>query len=220
MPTAVIIEPRRHHALSFVLKNIVENLDSEWNILIFHGLVNKEYVKRAMADLPANRFLPPIELHIDNLTIAQYNSILMSPSFYQCIPTEIFLIFQTDSMILEPTLLSMFMEYDYVGAPWRNHQVGNGGFSLRRKSKMLEITRRILPSTLNEDSHLSCQTIVPLKKPPFELAKWFSVETVFHERSFGIHVPWKYLTKHEMDILLQRYPSIQTLISLQSSDPI
>ena len=40
--------------------------------------------------------------------------------------------------------VSPFLEYDYVGAPWPPNQddnsygVGNGGFSLRSKSKMLE----------------------------------------------------------------------------------
>ena len=42
--TAVIIEPRKHKALYFVLKNYLENLDSSWNILILHGNLNKEYI--------------------------------------------------------------------------------------------------------------------------------------------------------------------------------
>ena len=43
--TAVIIEPRKHKALQFVLKNFLENLDINWNIIIFHGNLNKEYIE-------------------------------------------------------------------------------------------------------------------------------------------------------------------------------
>lgn len=220
MRTAVIVEPRRHAALHFVLKNFTENLDTTWKILIFHGTTNKDFVKEAMSSLPSDRFLPPIQLEVTNLTIRQYNLLLMHHAFYQCIPTETFLIFQTDSMILEPSYLEAFLDYDYVGAPWLNHGVGNGGLSLRKKRKMLDITNRILPSDMNEDQHIACQQLIPMKKPPFEMAKRFSVETVFHERSFGIHVPWKYLRAEDMARLIERYPAIQILIDLQRTDTI
>ena len=36
--TAVIVEPREHKALSFVLNNFLENLSDEWNIIIMHGI--------------------------------------------------------------------------------------------------------------------------------------------------------------------------------------
>jgi hypothetical protein len=39
--TALIIEPRKHKALEFVLKNFLENLSNEWSIIIFHGNLNK-----------------------------------------------------------------------------------------------------------------------------------------------------------------------------------
>jgi hypothetical protein len=43
--TAVIVEPREHKALDFVLKNFKENLDEEWGIVIFHGTKNETYLK-------------------------------------------------------------------------------------------------------------------------------------------------------------------------------
>ena len=43
--TAVIIEPRKHKALEFVLRNFIENLSDEWKILIFHGRQNKEFIQ-------------------------------------------------------------------------------------------------------------------------------------------------------------------------------
>jgi hypothetical protein len=41
MYTAVIIEPLRHPALQFVLKNFLENLDERWGFLVFHGADNE-----------------------------------------------------------------------------------------------------------------------------------------------------------------------------------
>lgn len=216
--TAVIVEPRKHPALSFVLQNFATNLPDGWKILIFHGNQNKDFVKDVLMNLSeySSRFLTPIELEIDNLSILQYNSVLMSGAFYSCIPTETMLIFQTDTMILEPELLSSFLSYDYVGAPWPNRQVGNGGLSIRKNSKMQIISRTVLPFHANEDIYFSMQKIIPLRKPAFEEAQKFAVETVFYEKPFGIHAPWKYLNQHELGVLLEKYPAIRQLMSLQS----
>lgn len=213
--TAVIVEPRKHPALSFVLQNVVTQLPNDWKILIFHGTQNGEFVKQILADLPGNRFLNPIELEVDNLTVTQYNEVLMSSAFYKCIPTEIMLIFQTDTLILEPTQLDAFLSYDYVGAPWLTGGVGNGGFSLRNKTKMLTITHTVRPFQSNEDVYFSMQRMVPLKKPTFQEAQKFSVESVFYEKPVGIHAPWKYLNSYEMGVLIEKYPDIQRLMDLQ-----
>ena len=73
-------------------------------------------------------------MNVDNLTIRDYNRLFTNKSFYDYIPTETFLIFQTDTMIFKEhkNLINNFLEYDYVGAPWLAcKQVGNGGLSLR-----------------------------------------------------------------------------------------
>jgi len=220
MYTAVIIEPRKHKALSFVLKNVLDNLPKEWNILIFHGTENQEYIKQ-LPEFSDSRILPPICLDVENLSISQSNILLKSSAFYKCIPTDLFIIFQTDTMILTPELLPTFLEYDYFGAPWGWGVVGNGGFSLRRKSKMIEICNSVSSFTENEDNYFSYQDTVYLSRPSFEIAKTFSVETVFHEKSFAIHAPWKHINAyeinpHEMAYLLYTYPVIQTLIDLQT----
>ena len=213
--TAVIVEPRKHPALEFVLQNFVANLSNEWNILIFHGNENGEFVKDILATLPSSRFLKPIQLDVSNLTMVQYNAILMSTAFYKCIPTETFLIFQTDTLILEPKNLKSFLSYDYVGAPWPSKHVGNGGLSLRKKSKMIMITQHVIPCQVNEDIYFSIQRVIPLNKPTFEDAQQFAVETVFYDTPFGIHAPWKHLPMHEMRILLEKYPNILGLMALQ-----
>jgi hypothetical protein len=215
--TAVIVEPRKHSALAFVLKNMATLLPDGWKILVFHGNTNGEFVQDIINEMEfPSRFLKPISLDVDNLTSVQYNAMLMSSAFYKCIPTETMLIFQTDTMILEPTYLTGFLSYDYVGAPWRKSgEVGNGGLSVRKRTKMLTICQTVLPCQVNEDVYFSMQPIIPLFKPSFQEAQKFAVETVFYEQPFGIHAPWKHLNEHEMGILLERYPAIQQLMDLQ-----
>jgi hypothetical protein len=202
--TAVIVEPRQHPSLSFVLNNFLNNLPTNWNIVIKHGSTNAEFVKNII-DNELSSFkdrIKMVNLNIDNLSIDDYNKLLKSKKFYDNIPTEIFLIFQTDSIICpnDKHLLTEFLQYDYVGAPWTDGNVGNGGLSLRRKSKMLEIISKCKMDNQNEDIFFSnsCSGI-KLYKPTSEIAKRFSVETVYNEHSFGVHKPWPYLSKTDLD---------------------
>ena len=43
--TALIVETREYKALSFVLKNVMKTLSDEWNLQIFHGTQNLNYIK-------------------------------------------------------------------------------------------------------------------------------------------------------------------------------
>ena len=100
--TAIIIEPRKHKALSFVLKNFLENLSSSWSIIVFHGNLNKEYVKNII-DKDLNKYKDRIKLknlHLDNVTRGGYSKLLANKDFYKNIPTEVFMVFQTDTIII------------------------------------------------------------------------------------------------------------------------
>jgi len=225
MNTAVIIEPRKHKALYFVLNNFLENLSDDWNIIIFHGNLNKEYINTIINHaLPQYKHrLSLINLNVNNLTHEQYNQLLIkNRDFYKKIPTETFLIFQTDTMIFSKykNLINDFLKYDYVGAPWpheplnNGQNVGNGGLSLRKKSKMLEIMDKDKNVNLPEDVFFSCTNEVELYKPSLDEAKLFSVENIFSEKSFGCHQPW--ILKNE---LLQYFPEIKRLIWLNDKLP-
>lgn len=88
------------------------------------------------------------------------NAILMSESLYRAIPTDYFIMFQTDGLLcraLEAEDIRALTAYDYIGAPWRwdpmgtyffswlvipstrSSAGGNGGFSFRRRSLLLRI---------------------------------------------------------------------------------
>jgi len=219
--TAIIVEPREHKALYFVLNNVLSNLSDDWSIILFHGNENAEYSRDIVNDLEHqhHKKIQLIQLNINNLTPQQYSFLFMNKSFYNHIPTDTFLVFQTDSMILNENKdnIHSFLQYDYVGAPWSNDLVGNGGISLRKKSKMLEIIDIKGIAFENEDVYFSDNIphTIQYYRPTASEARAFSVETVSYDAPFAIHNCWKYLSNENMNLLTNRYSEIQKLIDLQ-----
>ena len=226
--SAVIIEPRKHKALEFVVENALSNLESSWSIYLFHGNQNLEWIHSIFESNPVwrahrNRIhLIRLVPEVDNLSIDQYNQLLYSTWFYEKIPTETFLLFQTDSILCSSGrhLLQDFMDYDYVGSPWRDHyisgqenQVGNGGLSLRKKSKMLDILSQNPNPSGPEDVFFSygCPT---LRKPTNEQARRFGIDMVYSPQSFGVHQAWKNLSRDELYRLEKQCPEFSILKQL------
>lgn len=223
-PLAVIVEPRSHPALSFVLRNFHENLPPEWQILVLHSTTNEEFVKKAVGDTgaPATRFRLR-SLGVPSLSYREYNAMLKQAAFYEkFIPAETFLIFQTDSMICGPhkDLLQKFLSYDYVGAPWKDRfieAVGNGGLSLRKRSAVLAKLRACPANERDAEDGYFAGTCAgaTLKIPSKEEAGEFSIETIYTPKSFGVHKPWAHLMPHELSKLETQCPGVTTLQSLQ-----
>jgi hypothetical protein len=231
--TAIIIEPRKHKALDFVLYNACFCLNNEWNILLFHGNSNFEYSSKIVEELNSlfeNR-IKMVNLNVDNLNSIEYSKLLATKSIiYDYIETEMFLVFQTDSMIFKENahLIYDFLQYDYVGSPWRvtTYQptleggfIGNGGFSLRNKNKMLEIIEKIDWNNLTEltdkleDLYFSRKyDNIYVKKPEYSKACTFSVDEVFSEIAFACHKPWWH---SHFEALKSIYPDCEILQNLQ-----
>lgn len=227
--TAIIVEPRKHRALEFVLRNVLDNLDSKWSVQIYHGTENEIWLKRILETKFKNEFEngTASRISLKNLGVADlksshdYSKIFTTRSFMEGIPTETFLVFQTDSMInpAHRGLLEKFIDYDYVGAPWPWDwlKVGNGGFSLRKRSMMLKILDVFGPYTGSfEDQFYSkgCD-ILKAKKPTEEEAKEFSIEQIYHPYSFGQHKSWIHQPAKKED-LCNQCEGLETLIRLQS----
>jgi hypothetical protein len=227
--TAVIIEPREHKALEFVLKNALDNLDESWKILLFHGTQNETYSQEIQKRLSTGRLLLH-RLEVENLNQVTYSELLATKSvLYDHIDTEYFLVFQTDSMIFKEykDLIYNFinMDIDYVGAPWLESAyiptkvrqfIGNGGMSLRKTTTMKKIIENHTWNCRHEWHEDLFFTFpypdVPCVKPPYEMAKLFCVDEVFSPISFGAHRPWCH--KH-FDRLVKIHPEVQTLKDLQ-----
>jgi hypothetical protein len=222
--TAIIIEPRNHPSFKFVFTNFFENLSEEWSFIIFHGINNLKYIESFLKDLKntQNR-VKLINLNKNNLETNEYNFLLKSINFYNNIPTEVFLLFQTDTLIIKENknLINDFLEYDYVGAPWVDEIVGNGGLSLRRKSKMIEIINdNNFNNFTNEDEFFCRQKNIILNTPSFEKSKEFSVECVFYESPFGVHNFYNHLSVEECNFLINKYKDLLILKELNTKYPL
>lgn len=218
--TAIIIEPRIHQLFETVLNNFLSNLDERWDFIIFHGHKNKEFLNELINNNFQNHKnrITLILLNINNINTSQYSKILVNSKFYNYIPTEMFLIFQLDTLISDVYFNKIydFLEYDYVGSPWFDRiekigYVGNGGISLRRKSKMLEIINNTPYNDLNEDAFFSFYEGT-INKPTFEKAKEFGVETIYYDKSFSIHKPFCYISSEQIAEIAKHISKINDLI--------
>lgn len=207
MYSAIIIEPRKHKALYFVLHNALDCLPNEWIIYFFYGNNNKDYSIPIVNELNVlyHDRIQMIQLDVDNLDAIQYSKLLATKSIiYDYIHTEYFLVFQTDSMIFKKNiyLLDHFIksDYDYIGAPWlrTNYNItkqcdfiGNGGFSLRKTCKMLEIMDKILWNETYEDLYFATNyNNIVVKKPHYDIALQFCFDEEFHHTAMACHKPW------------------------------
>ena len=219
MYSAIILEPRPHPAFNLVLDNFLNRLDDRWNFIIFCGNFNYKFLITMINNNFSNHKnrIKLIKLNINNVHLMrkEYDDIFKSVKFYEYIPTEMFLVFQLDTLISDVYYNNIydFMDYDYVGAPWlhnndyNNINVGNGGLSLRRKSKMLEIIQnREYERDRNEDSWFVYYDNI--NKPHYEEAKKFSVETYFYDKSFGVHNPWHYITRENIATIATHIPKL------------
>jgi len=195
---AVIVEARPHPHLGYVMRNVMHFLDDSWGLCVVHGSENRSFVEelvRGWGDVAL------IDAGVDAIDMERFNDLLTHPSFWEQLPSETLLMFQTDS-ILRRRGIDDFLEFDYVGAPWMHAlisgeetgPVGNGGLSLRKKSAMLEIlAHHEREPDLQEDQFFSRWLYRDgHRMPSLTTASLFSTETIFQPESLGLHKAWLY----------------------------
>jgi hypothetical protein len=206
---AVIIEPRIHPDLLTVIKSTMYHLNEtnssiKWGLQIFHGNQNKELVENIRLSL-GNVVLTNIG--IDNFTHNEHSRYMEGSEFWKQVKGTKDLIFQTDSLLLRSGI-DDFLEYDYVGAPWRkpkeNQWVGNGGLSLRTVSKMIEICEN---NTVTEDILEDIYFMKYMKGigvADIETAMRFSMEDVFSPNPLGVHNPIRHIGPEQLKKVLYK----------------
>lgn len=195
MNAAVIVENRLNDKdLAAVVKRHKDFLSNDWCII-------------------------PLKANIQSP--ADYNTFITSVRFWEPL-TEFnrVLIFQHDSGLLR-TGIEEFMEYDYVGAPWKKEAPwarkdragGNDGLSLRCPKKSLDLIREsgYHPRHGNEDVWFTHN----LEKvggvvAPYEVCKRFSVETEYQLGTLGYHAIDKHLSPKECEQIFSQYGSFNT----------
>lgn len=207
---AVIVEPRKHPLLIPIIRTVMALLDDSWNLTVFHGTENAEYIRKG---LPGWRFRM-ISMGVPNISADEHNKLLITTKFWEAIKEENLLIFQTDSCLLRRGVES-FIGNNFIGAETLNPYeltpggVGlNGGLSLRKRSAMLKtskvptekisewrksVGKNDLPSIvysgkIAEDVfHWHALEMLGMKLPDKQKARAFSTEAVYNRDSHGIH---------------------------------
>lgn len=144
-----------------------------------------------------------------------YNNLLATRSFWQQFEEENILIFQQDTGILRNGI-EEYYQYDFIGAPidpnrcagWKSTPSMNGGLSLRKKSAMIKCLEKFQYDVHSDNEDIFfCKSLYKLSAnlPTIEVAKKFSVETMFTLGSFGYHAMHRYLNKNECDLILNQY---------------
>ena len=205
----------------------LSNLNMMWSGKIYTSKSGLEYYEKTLGHLVEVVHLPALDVkkfHID-----VYNDILKSKDFWESIESEKTLIIQDDGVLLR-TGIEHFLEYDYIGASWVDNVaneyikthitedlVGNGGFSLRTNSKMIEVCENFKKEKnwlfyknithIPEDvyfiyglKHLK----TPVNIPKYDKGTEFASEEVCHMGSLGVHKVWAY---HMSDVT-QKYFNI------------
>jgi hypothetical protein len=206
---AVIVETRIINLVE-VIKDHLKYLPSKYKLHIFVSDVNKHLVE----DIDFGRDTEITVLKNNITSQHDYNVLLTSLNFWESLNCDKVLTFQSDSGLLREGI-EEFEEYDWVGAPWPDSEWSkgeywrdgsNGGLSLRTVSKMIECLRRYKWSgKINEDVYF----YTALKKLKAKLSKdinqKFSVESVFQLGTLGYHAIDKYLSKEEVDLIMNQY---------------
>lgn len=164
----------------------------------FHGTHTNVSRLQARFDSHVRRRLLLENLGLDNLTPAEYSALLLTTTFWERIPTNNVLIFQTDSGFFSqsPHSITDFLAYEYVGSPWpiSNHtRMGNGGFSFRHRDAMIRVLTKNPPQQKEvEDVYFASQiTKGHLYGAPVSVGFRFAVElTTEYPYPMAFHKPW------------------------------
>jgi len=110
-------------------------------------------------------------------------------------------------------VVNEFLNYDYVGAPNKDW-VGNGGLSLRKKSKILDILKKSKRNSNQNEDVFFTEKEHNLNIPDITTANKFSNEGIYSDESFGVHKPWWYLNEEEINKKERKCKGLKQLIEL------
>jgi len=138
----------------------------------------------------------------DNIKFVHTNNVTHSDASnvaYDVLPdlitTDYFLSIHDDGFVINPHLWDdNFLNYDYIGAPWKNYgqinRVGNGGFVLK-SNKFIQLTRYIKHLGKHDDGELTNDyydyfTSNGCRYAPVEVAMKFSLESKIPECNYNL----------------------------------
>lgn len=197
----VMIEPRCHEDLEYVIRNASFHLENQWSLIIYHGTTNKSFIKEKLHGLSNIRYK---SLYTDNLTIAEYNQLLLNKKFWKYFKQKSYktvLILHTDALILKKGI-NQFIQWNYIGAPWKeghiqNLRVGNGGFSIHSVKHTLKAIHNHVNQYENNNEDVFYSTYIN-GIPSAEIASHFASETILNPNSLGLHKIYAYHSNEDV----------------------
>ncbi|KAE8444406.1 hypothetical protein EG329_000606 [Mollisiaceae sp. DMI_Dod_QoI] len=164
---ALLIENRKNPILAPLMLHFMSVVPPDWRFRFMGSDESVEYLNtsRAIRNHVASGKLDLTYIPANMSTGSQeeISRFLTTLWLYETVlqPAEWLLVFQTDSMLCANSRQSLnnWLDYDWVGAPWNPNGRfgGNGGLSLRRVSKIIEILKfqQRIPNTEPEDVWLT-----------------------------------------------------------------
>lgn len=201
---AVIIETREIPNLHTIINDHMKFLPEGWGLTVFHGISNHKLLKE---NLPTASFIDLQCRSIDSKTL---NRLLTSTYFWNNIQYDKILMFHPDSGILRKGI-EEFLEWDYIGAPWIDNELGgNGGLSIRSKEMTLRLIDKMPYKGYrihdNEDRWVSNNLhIVGGMVAPRDICFKFSCESIYRLGTFGYHAIDKHLTPEQCAKIRNQY---------------
>lgn len=195
----VIIEFRSSHLLPETILNVIEHIPSNWPIQLFHGKDNLDFILKSSLKPFIDKRKVILTLMNTSYNKNETNYLLTDANFWLQVRGEKVLLFQIDSIMCPNSTHNVtdFLQYDYVGAPWdiswflfgETDLVGNGGFSLRTRSKILQLLRALSydPEYPEDVWYAKNLHKVNASIPSVDIAKTFSVESIFYEHPIAVH---------------------------------
>jgi hypothetical protein len=193
--TVVIIEPRIHSNLQFLLHNVAYYANG-WAITIVCSKKNLQYCQLlAEHNKDVITFLPLFKENLERDAARQeYNRLLKSEEFYQAIPCENMCCIQTDAY-LRRHIPDSILDYDYAASPfsWDRDHAG-GGITFRKKTVFLDLCRRSKRIIESED----CFASASIQDFGYKMPKWeeglkFFCESILYANTVGVHQWWTFL---------------------------
>lgn len=127
-----------------------------------------------------------------------YSYLCETTQFYECFSEYKYLfVYQLDGWIFK-NLLDYYidLDVDYIGSPWKEGSyrfffdaVGNGGVSLRRVQKFIEVCRRLKPSDFKRQ-YVEFEDLFFCKTLRAEMG--FKFPTVKNAANFSLTLNWNY----------------------------
>lgn len=187
----VFIEFRWLPHMEYLIRNTIIKLPT-WKHTIVCGNKNI-YQIRQMCKTISNK-INIIHLNINTFSVMKYSSLLLTTNFWKRLSGKKILLYQEDTFLFHGNI-KPFLKYDFIGAPWPKDfklEVGNGGFSLRTRDKMIEIIEnyKITEELQKNEDVFFCTHMLNSRCgliAPKNIAQYFAEEFVISNNPLGGH---------------------------------